>query len=1082
MFLGHPPASRIPLETFLFLGIFAALIGGLRAETVPIRFDATNGTATISVPKNSGKVLVEVRDSRNGPWLTYKKLQTRLSPAMVQVALPSGYQTRFWRASADVSSVPSAKSKYPRSFFAGKSVFQRSVASSYAAGAQVPANPSLDFTTRLAQSGPTSVPVMMADSTMTPSSPVAAATTASAAAVEADIWKVDGTTAYFFNQYRGLQVIDLSDPAHPCLKAYHRLPAKGQDLYILPSQGDARNVILITNESDGSTGVSLLKVEGAKVSTLASLTVQGWMADSRMVGNRLYLATQTWGFFWSYDCVTSLNEVSVDPVSGTLTKGNRTAVSGAWPVIAAGGDWLAVATSDWNDWQTSKVTLFSLGESGALRTADAVPLFGRLYDKDHMGCDAGRFSAVSERWVDDAGGNSWWWNGTRVTTLQNFSTDGTPLASLEIQRGEALYAAKFDGNKAYVVTARQVDPLFVVDLSDATNPVLAGQLEVPGRSTRIVPVSGDKLFTIGFDGSNKVCASLFGVSDPANPALLGRVSLGGTWGYSAATYDDKALKVIPEAGLAFVPYTSYSDSWVSQQYVQILKLDTGAGTLALGGTITNRFDPLRTTVLGNTAVSISQKDLVTADLSNPDAPSVLADLLLAWPVNRVLESGDYLLQISDGSSWYGNTPGIVVSRTDDPDNVLGEVSLGEGTVRDAALSGNTLRVLRQKDSNLILDIYGLGSLPGVTMLGSATATIPGASWDLQVGKMLSPSANSIVSVVQPNSRYWNGWWYPPVAVDPLPLVRKSVATAGESVPVTSACIADFRNWWGGFGRKSQPATAVIFSVPTPASPVALPAVTLTDTNSGTVDVAEAGGGLLVVGYADDETPTQWRRIRYCPTIVMDDGSSSPVDSPTNQGTDLGLLSSARHHLRILDLQDPSAPVLGPVQDLPGKLLAVSDLTRDGFLSWTETCDTTRQIQVSACNGSLISQVASVDLDFGAPIAAVNRSLFAASAVDNGSVITCRTLDNAGTLKVTGTLPLTWIPSMIRVAGSGYPCWLIGGDGTNLFSSLWNASGPVDSSANSWRATLWFAPASVSVLAGGGIAVPEGDYGMELFRP
>ena len=1105
--------TKTSLHVGSWLGYFvlwilaSGIVGSLSAGTVPIRIDATNATATISVPKNAGKVLIEVQDSKNGAWKTFKNIQIKTSPATVQVALPSGFRAKSRRASVAATTLASGSStsKYPKKFFEGKKTFQAVVASSYSA---IQTNSAVSPMAL----GSASI-VLKTTAVADTASPTSASSSTATKAVESDIWKVEGTTAYYFNQYRGLQVIDLSDPVNPSLQAYYRLPAKGQDLYILPSQGDTRHVILITHENDGSTGVNLLKVVGSKVTLLSNKRTDGWMADSRMVGNRLYLATQTWGLYYFSDCLTSLKEFVVAPTKGTLSAGKVSTVSGSWPVISAGGDWMAVATSDWNDWQTSKVTLFSLGDYGAAKSADAVALYGRLYDKDHMGYESGRFSAVSERWVSDSVTNSWWWNGTRVTTLQNFSASGTQLASLEIQRGESLYAAKFDGDKAYIVTARQVDPLFVVDLSDATNPLLAGQLEVPGRSTRIVPVSGDKLFTIGFDGSNKVCASLFGVSNPASPTLLSRVSLGGTWGYSAATYDDKALKVLPDDGLAFIPYTSFTDSWASQQYVQILKLNADAGSLSLGGAITNRFDPLRAAVVGSTAVSISQRDLVTADISNPDAPKVLADLLLAWPVNRLLETAGHLLQISDGSSWYGNGPGLVITRSNDPDTVLGEVALGDGTVRDAAVSGKTLRILRQTGTKLVLDIYGLGALPTVTPLGSATNTLQGTMWDVQVGKMLSPSTNCVVSVIQPNSRCWYGWgYYPPIAIDPLPVLtikpvtllttgtvsstNATVASASSTLrlaasavaatvsndqvlPVSSSCFLDYRSWWSD-ALKTQPSSAAVFSVTNPLVPAALPSVTLTDTNAGTITVAEASGGLLVIGYGDGETPSQWKRYSYRPLVVQRDADGTASLTSTDQSSGYGLLSSAKHHLRIIDLQDPSAPVLGPVLDLPGKLLAISDLTRDGFLSWTETCGASRQLQVSACDGSVLSQISSAPVDFGAPVSASGRNLFTVSPSSKGSLVTRRTLSDAGVLQTTGSVSLNWSPSTIKSFGSTASSTLFGTEGVNIFSSVWNSGSSPTYSV--WKATLWFSTESLSPLSGGGLAVPEGDYGVEVFRP
>ncbi len=60
------------------------------------------------------------------------------------------------------------------------------------------------------------------------------------------------------------------------------------------------------------------------------------------------------------------------------------------------------------------------------------------------------------------------------------TTDGLRLGQLELACGEALHAPRFAGDRAYFVTFRNTDPLFVVDLSDSSNPVIAGHVEVPG--------------------------------------------------------------------------------------------------------------------------------------------------------------------------------------------------------------------------------------------------------------------------------------------------------------------------------------------------------------------------------------------------------------------------------------------------------------------------------------------------------------------------------------------------------------------------------------------------------------------------
>src|SRR5262249_33719915 len=64
------------------------------------------------------------------------------------------------------------------------------------------------------------------------------------AVVESDIWKIRDQTLYFFNQYRGLQVIDLTDPDAATVRATLELPAAGEDLYLL---GDHHVVLLAQN-------------------------------------------------------------------------------------------------------------------------------------------------------------------------------------------------------------------------------------------------------------------------------------------------------------------------------------------------------------------------------------------------------------------------------------------------------------------------------------------------------------------------------------------------------------------------------------------------------------------------------------------------------------------------------------------------------------------------------------------------------------------------------------------------------------------------------------------------------------------
>ena len=1041
----------------LLAGVLFALSSMHASHATSLRFtiDSKTRTASLNIPANVNSVLVQSRPVAGGKWVNYKTFPVKAVPASLRVTLPGDFSKKSWRATGTKVTTPPAKKKYPEKFFAGKKSFGETVASSYTKDA-----PSANVT------------ALRADDAK-----LASPTSTSASVEESDIWKADGSTVYFFNQLRGLQVLDLSDPANPTLLASYRLPAKGQDMYIVAGPGVVRYAILLTREYErGSwveqTGVQVIKVDGSSAKLVSSLKVAGWLADSRLVGNRIYLATQQWSWNSSAntDAVT-LNDIVLDNSSGSVTLAKTHAVKGNWPVISAGNDWLAVTQSDWSDWQSSWITLFSLDTDGATKlTASPVKLFGRLDNKYYVQYENGLLSTVSQRG---------WWNDQQVI-LENFNSGGSMMGSVEIMKNENLMSARFAGNKAYVVTFRQTDPLFVVDLSDATNPVIAGHLEVPGFSTHIEPI-GDKLFTIGFE-DGKVAASLFDVSDPSNPAIStnGRIILDGAWGYSAATYNDKALKVLPDHGIALIPYTSYDNSTGSNSsYIQILNMDLASGNLTKGGVINHRFDPLRANLVNGALASISQKELVMASLPNHGNPTLLADLLLAWPVNRILTTANHLIQLEEGASpsWWGfHGSGAATARVSplkDPDSGLTEIPLGNGVVKDAILRGNSLYILRQNPDNpsfwgwcwyapttqtkasptITLDIYDASRLPDLKLSGSTSIQLPGndSAWDLS--GMLFPSARSAVVVAQPQARgfRWRGRVMPMV-VDPLPDPVIAPPAAG-TVSVASGRLASCMPYpFDGYQppQSTNPAIAVVFQVENPAAPVAHPVIPLTDTNATPVVSPAAAGGMLVYGYAVKEKP-------------LSDGTE---------------LSTSQHALRTLDLNDPAAPILGPALALPGRLAGVSDITTDGFLAWTLTrvkgTSGAGQLQVSACDLGTLTQITGMTLTNSTAVASVGRTLFAVQGKD----VARYSLNDSGVLAETGKVTFDWQPSSLRISTNPTGT-LLGADSQNLFSWSYN-----DSKAEvlDWPTDRAVDLLKASVLTDRSVLAPAGEYGVDEYLP
>ena len=106
--------------------------------------------------------------------------------------------------------------------------------------------------------------------------------------------------------------------------------------------------------------------------------------------------------------------------------------------------------------------------------------------------------------------------------------------------GEQLYATRFLGKRGYLVTYRLTDPLYVLDLSNPTDPYIAGELKVDGYSDYLFPLSDNLLLGVGKDavvttdsgGDGRfawyqgVKLSLIDVTNPAQPREAARSVIG----------------------------------------------------------------------------------------------------------------------------------------------------------------------------------------------------------------------------------------------------------------------------------------------------------------------------------------------------------------------------------------------------------------------------------------------------------------------------------------------------------------------------------------------------------------------------
>lgn len=121
---------------------------------------------------------------------------------------------------------------------------------------------------------------------------------------------------------------------------------------------------------------------------------------------------------------------------------------------------------------------------------------------------------------------------------------------------EQIQAMKYIGDMAYVITYEQIDPLFVIDLSDPHNPEIKGSVEITGFSSQLVSVDENTLLGIGYDDQSGIKLVLFDISNPLSPAVLDSYIIFNA--YSNAQYNHKAIVVNKEKNYFAIDYSQYT--------------------------------------------------------------------------------------------------------------------------------------------------------------------------------------------------------------------------------------------------------------------------------------------------------------------------------------------------------------------------------------------------------------------------------------------------------------------------------------------------------------------------------------------
>ena len=204
--------------------------------------------------------------------------------------------------------------------------------------------------------------------------------------------------------------------------------------------------------------------------------------------------------------------------------------------------------------------------------------------------------------------------------------------------GEKIYSARFSGDRAFLVTFRQVDPLFVINLTDPTAPQVAGELKIPGFSNYLHAVDDGYLIGLGRDADEDTGlyedpqVSLFDVGDWSDPELVDRFTIETGRAGGLGVFDDHhAIAYFPDQHVLTVSVPEFNTTgsdggwhYVYRNSLWVFRIDVGAsapadaaGDVALLGKIEHTSDVRRSVRIGELLYAISVDTVTVHDIFDP---------------------------------------------------------------------------------------------------------------------------------------------------------------------------------------------------------------------------------------------------------------------------------------------------------------------------------------------------------------------------------------------------------------------------------------------------------------------------------
>ncbi|QEG20536.1 beta-propeller domain-containing protein [Mariniblastus fucicola] len=529
---------------------------------------------------------------------------------------------------------------------------------------------------------------------------------------QGDIVKSQGDLLYYVtygdsqSEFRSyLSIVDVSDANDPTLLSTTGFESRISDIFL-----DEGRVAVVLVEDFGRQAYGYIEVASTHElrvldvtspvvpEEVYSATIDGQYNDARLIGDQLHLISQhdtnQNNSPWQLTDITDLvspgdyieailqqeNGFALPTVTVTVDGLHTTVTPDIDQVVRRTGESVATFITTFDvQGESGQPVDMDLVQSGYLNTVYASAQSIYLFDGDSaikLSIDSGGdvdFSAdgtlqgrmVNQFSIDEYEGmlrvvaTDFADSSVDVHVFEQVGDSLNVVGSLEdIAPNESVFSTRFAEDQVFVVTFRQIDPLFVIDLSDATAPTVTGELKIPGVSNYLQLIGDDILLAVGRDADadtgrqGDLQVSLFDVADPQNPLLLDRYSFAGGRGttsplidWISSRPDHHALTFDHATGTLALPISQYVDGELFSN-VTLFEIGRENG-IQLSGDVDFESTALRTVIAGERVVYFSEDSLKTADIADPTTVMATLDLPPEESQARAVGAALKVCKISD---------------------------------------------------------------------------------------------------------------------------------------------------------------------------------------------------------------------------------------------------------------------------------------------------------------------------------------------------------------------------------------------------------------------------------------------------